>query len=61
MEIKERKLKINFEGFIKEKTDFEPIGLIEQRNEAMPIPEMMENDLKKMEMMLGKRKIGEIK
>lgn len=59
--MEEKKLKINFKDLAEKKMDFDPKEIIEQKNEAMPVPEMMKKDLKKMQSMLGKRKIGELK
>ena len=57
MELKDKKPKISFGEFVtsKEKRDFDPMEIIEQKDEAMPIPEMMKQDYKKMEL-LNRRK-----
>jgi len=58
MEIKGNKIKLNFDGFSKKKSndEFNPIELIEVSKDAMPIPEIMKKD--RMKMLMNKNRKG---
>ena len=55
MEMKDKKPKMNFEGLAEKDKDFDLNEVLDKKNKFIEMPDMIKNDLKKMEMFSSKK------